>query len=746
VAKYLKAFEDGTIDSLYGSNEMGYHFLFCLDDSGSMSGQPWADLMVAYNSFLQKRKATGAKDLISVLLHDDTARLVVDQVPLVNAPTSLTPRLQGNSFYVALIEAQRHLRSSRAGFVPMIIFMSDGGDCDPHKNGARNPVLLMEKIYQEHKESGFVCYTLGYGQGVDYEILKKLAAAGRGSTIQAPTAVDLKGAFDRLTVSEKIEKKAENISTSECCRLLSKYTSRCAESSRLKQAYWIKYLYRRCGILASSEKFNKNKDFPQFGSSTMKIMLDEVEHALSEKLDWDADNHEQLVYCKESVQQKDGTSIPDYKWSILASNPDSSDAGWNARLGLLRSLQMTVPTSADLARSDRRILDSYLANGLGIKLQNMKPEVSSAGCSFDFELGSLPLIDESKFVLTLELMMKMLCMHERIECRVPCIMEGETGVCKTALARMLFSLKNTNKNCLSTLEEVCKEGREASLSRRQDAIELSVLWKLIEYWTTENEDNLEENQELWHDFYKLSNEICQRIPSRIQEDLFAEIKSNPGLDPLAVVDPQDFGATLESAALLRWYVRDQSKDKSHPMSWTFYPVDVHAALTPKQIADDPVFGVNQVVKRAKRIKQLGELLDSQNHRDATLCIFFDEVNTSSCMGVFKELIIDHSLNGVPLPDNIVIVAACNPAREKIELAGDRREELGQEWVIGHYQVHPLPESMQELSWNFGSLKPKQEKEFIEKSLHFLKKENTYLSQNQADVCVNLIYNSQQITR
>ena len=33
VAKYLQAFEDGTIDSLYGSNEMGYHFLFCLDDS-----------------------------------------------------------------------------------------------------------------------------------------------------------------------------------------------------------------------------------------------------------------------------------------------------------------------------------------------------------------------------------------------------------------------------------------------------------------------------------------------------------------------------------------------------------------------------------------------------------------------------------------------------------------------------------------------------------------------------------------
>ena len=33
-------------------------------------------------------------------------------------------------------------------------------------------------------------------------------------------------------------------------------------------------------------------------------------------------------------------------------------------------------------------------------------------------------------------------MNERIQCGVPCIMEGETGVSKTALTRMLFILLN----------------------------------------------------------------------------------------------------------------------------------------------------------------------------------------------------------------------------------------------------------------------------------------------------------------
>ena len=52
------------------------------------------------------------------------------------------------------------------------------------------------------------------------------------------------------------------------------------------------------------------------------------------------------------------------------------------------------------------------------------------------------LITDSQYVLTLDYTMKMMNIHERRECGVPVIIEGETGVGKTALVEMLSKLWN----------------------------------------------------------------------------------------------------------------------------------------------------------------------------------------------------------------------------------------------------------------------------------------------------------------
>ena len=54
------------------------------------------------------------------------------------------------------------------------------------------------------------------------------------------------------------------------------------------------------------------------------------------------------------------------------------------------------------------------------------------------------LITESKYVLTLDYTMKMLNIHERRTCGVPVIIQGETGVGKTALIEMLSKLWNSS--------------------------------------------------------------------------------------------------------------------------------------------------------------------------------------------------------------------------------------------------------------------------------------------------------------
>lgn len=54
----------------------------------------------------------------------------------------------------------------------------------------------------------------------------------------------------------------------------------------------------------------------------------------------------------------------------------------------------------------------------------------------------LELIDDCNYVLTLDYTLKMLNIHERFECGVPVIIEGESGVGKTRLVQMLSELWN----------------------------------------------------------------------------------------------------------------------------------------------------------------------------------------------------------------------------------------------------------------------------------------------------------------
>jgi len=83
-----------------------------------------------------------------------------------------------------------------------------------------------------------------------------------------------------------------------------------------------------------------------------------------------------------------------------------------------------IPSMKDLYSRDK--LDEYLSRALNVPLTN----------------GRLTPIDEQNYVLTLDFTLKMLNIHERYECGVPAIVEGETGVGKTALIEMLSKLWN----------------------------------------------------------------------------------------------------------------------------------------------------------------------------------------------------------------------------------------------------------------------------------------------------------------
>ena len=88
------------------------------------------------------------------------------------------------------------------------------------------------------------------------------------------------------------------------------------------------------------------------------------------------------------------------------------------------------------------------------------------------------------------------------------------------------------------------------------------------------------------------------------------------------------------------------------------------------------YSITQLREEVARISQVATSLDKtvkakNPAASITTVVFIDEFNTTSLMGSIKEILMDHSLDGEPLPDNIFWVAAMNPPVE----ANDRETAI-----------------------------------------------------------------------
>lgn len=111
------------------SSQASSHLIFCLDESGSMSGGPWEELLVALQAFLRVRIDAGSADIVSVVQFDDKARQTLSCESLGAAlATNFILRGGGTNFKPAIGLATQ---AAAAQALPcMVIFMSDGGNGD----------------------------------------------------------------------------------------------------------------------------------------------------------------------------------------------------------------------------------------------------------------------------------------------------------------------------------------------------------------------------------------------------------------------------------------------------------------------------------------------------------------------------------------------------------------------------------------------------------------------------------------
>lgn len=152
----------------------------------------------------------------------------------------------------------------------------------------------------------------------------------------------------------------------------------------------------------------------------------------------------------------------------------------------------------------------------------------------------------------------------------------------------------------------------------------------------------------------------------------------------------------------------------------------------QKILDDElrVFRVHAGVKADRIIEMMRRYIaDSEEctKQGKRLWIFFDEFNTTSNIGLLKEIICDRTLLGAPLPTNLVFLGACNPRRNKtgkvvinddahIGLRKNRYDMQKMLWAgtgrLLLYTVVPIPETMLEYIWDYGYLNESTEKVYI----------------------------------
>ena len=167
-------------------------------------------------------------------------------------------------------------------------------------------------------------------------------------------------------------------------------------------------------------------------------------------------------------------------------------------------------------------------------------------------------------------------------------------------------------------------------------------------------------------------------------------------------------------------------------------MDIHAGTTDNDIIefiDNVIPFANKIAEGEKKLKEK-RLKEHQFFEETKVWIFLDEINTCKSMGLISELMCKNSCQGKPLPSNIVFIAACNPYRQRENKGNKKEEKIGLDINKAHkqikkylnpkeleniqrkqnsnlvYTVNPLPHSLLNFVFDFGSLNEEDEKKYI----------------------------------
>ena len=165
--------------------------------------------------------------------------------------------------------------------------------------------------------------------------------------------------------------------------------------------------------------------------------------------------------------------------------------------------------------------------------------------------------------------------------------------------------------------------------------------------------------------------------------------------PVILMGETGCGKTELIKQLMKMLNKDKEKKNNN-----FIIKNMHSGVKESEISE--------VIEKAEEILE--------KSKNDMVCLFFDEINTTSLLSKMKEIFVSHSLNGKKIDERIRFIGACNPFRqnevnEKDE--GLRFEKTNVNEVEMTYMVNPLPNSMLNYIFYFKSLDDEDVKKYIE---------------------------------
>jgi len=153
-------------------------------------------------------------------------------------------------------------------------------------------------------------------------------------------------------------------------------------------------------------------------------------------------------------------------------------------------------------------------------------------------------------------------------------------------------------------------------------------------------------------------------------------------------------------------------------------LQIHAGTSNEKIVNfiDKINNEVEEKEKEKEKKEKKEGEEEEEEEKELTWVFFDEINTCNALGLITEIMCNHTYLGKKINENIIFIAACNPYRlltKKMKESGLVYYNMKEDNKLNNlvYTVNPIPHSLLNFVFDFGSLRKEDEIKYISNTIY-----------------------------